>query len=1043
MKKFFAFMLAAGSVAAAGAADNFGVNGTFEKLAPWRSAQQSDGKVVLHKIVQDNGNPCLEVCGDPENKSNSHIITGTRIKNLEANATYAVSFRYKTQIKPDRKKALKIRVQQHDAKGKTVAYNNTTYFYDREGWQDFIFSFKSNPDAVRSYLYLETVHLDTTDRIWFDDIKIEKADPADRGLVVNGGFELGIHPWMSHQQGGGWKQIHRISPDTPFGKKCLEITGDPENSSNRLIILNQKLAGLKIGTPYKLSLQFRSSVKSEPGPTKVVYARLQQLGPQGSYIIGNELHFALNSDLWTYRELTFIPDKRAAQFLIYICSGNLKSTDKFYIDEVTISEAIAPGTPFDAAKKAKAFSAKELKDARGLAKINTADNTLASLTLDGKTIIPAAENSTLIFAQQNNFEEYLDAKGTAGKKLPFKAAAEYKWVNGEFRQLVTITATADARGPFKIGVRHGLVQKDWNKQLFGLFPMRVLPAGEETVFTFNADTNDLNLTQMDLYQGVVMPLQVMESEKAYLAVSTHNYDDTITFRPNIPKGYSAAFERNPLRVKKGDTFRFEVNFKLFDRSKFMLRDVWRDQIFALYSNRPELKPYFPVKDPGPRAVVSGPMGSVTGMIPSRINRLFPNSAIWEGWHDTPNEEFPTSGSWWNGSNGWEKPFTAGAFRAHVKNCQDRGLSIIAYMRTFCNLDYAGKSFPANWTRKTAGGGLQLYGGGYRVQLPKHVEKATGLKEVVWGMFDTFQPGCLDFLVKRFTRVIDFYKPWAIGWDCAGFGPEDFLMVAAMTQKLRTNGYKTKVVGNECTGPINAYLDWTMIENGFFGGKTPYDYEAIRALPLPVACLERFNLAAAMIDFYLYNKRTWCRPYGREWSCRYLDYVTAKQPELRKKENQKKLEHHMQLTWYYKDLSLGAPGGYMEECKPIPASMIKMCSEANGIIRMDKSFAIRFSNGKEDDGPLTACSWADNKSKKFRLAGYNDDKTTQKFRLTLDKAAFAEVQWSMEDIDRNLKAFIADVESEKEIKVKTEMVNGNLVISCDLPAYTALLLFADK
>ena len=28
-------------------------------------------------------------------------------------------------------------------------------------------------------------------------------------------------------------------------------------------------------------------------------------------------------------------------------------------------------------------------------------------------------------------------------------------------------------------------------------------------------------------------------------------------------------------------------------------------------------------------------------------------------------------------------------------------------------------------------------------------------------------------------------------------------------------------------------------------------------------------------------------------------------------------------------------------------------------------------------------------------------------------------------------------------IKTEMVNGNLVISCDLPAYTALLLFADK
>ncbi|MBQ4329837.1 MAG: carbohydrate binding domain-containing protein [Lentisphaeria bacterium] len=1042
MNKLLTMMLALGTAASAAAAGNFGINGTFDKLAPWRSAQQSDGKVTLHKIVKDNGNSCVEVCGDPANPKNTHIILGSQLKGLEPEATYLVSFRYKAKVRGDRNKKLRVRVQQHDTKGKSIAYNDTGYFYDKEGWQNFSFSFKSHKMAYRSYLYIETKNLDTADRVWYDDVTITKVDPADRGFVVNGGFELGIFPWMSHQQGGGWKQLHTTSPDTPFGKKCLEITGDPENSSNRLVILNQKLNGLKIGTPYKLSLQFRSSVKSEPGPTKVAYMRMQQLGPKGEYILGNELHFALNSDLWTYREMTFVPDKRATQFLVYICTGNLKSTDKFYVDEVTVHEAVAPGKPFDAKLAAKTAPAKELKDARGTAKL-TAANTLHSLDIDGKVIVPAAENSTQIFAQQGNFEEYLDANGTVGKKLPFKASAEYKWVNGEFRQVVTITATADARGPFKIGLRHGLAEKMWNKQLFGLFPMRVLPAGVDTVFTFNGDINDLNLTQMDLYQGVIMPLQVMEGDDAYLAISSHNYDDTITIRPNIPKGYSAVFERNPLKIKKGDTFRFEVNFKYFDRKENMLRDVWRDQIFALYSNRPELKPYFPVKDPDPRAVISGPMGSVTGMIPYRVNRLFPNSAIWEGWHDVPNEEFPTKGHWWSGSNGWEKPYTAGAFRAHVKNCQDKGLSIIAYMRTFCNLDYAGKRFPADWTRKTSGGGLQLYGGGYRVQLPPHVEKDTGLKEVVWGMFDTFKPGCLDFLIDRFTKVVDFYKPWGIGWDCAGFGPEDFLMVAAMTQKLRTNGYKTKVVGNECTGPINAYLDWTMIENGFFGGKTPYDYEAIRALPLPVACLERFNLANAMVENYLYKKPTWVRPYGKVWSNKYLDFVTAKQPELKQKANQKKLEHHMQMAWYYKDLSLGAPGGYMEECKPIPESMVRMCSEANGIIRVDKSYAIRFANGKEDFKSLTACAWADSKTNKFRLAGFNDAATTEKFVLTLDKAAFAAQGWSMEDIAKNLKAYLADPESEKLITVSTEMKDGNLVISCDLPAYTALLLFADK
>ena len=68
---------------------------------------------------------------------------------------------------------------------------------------------------------------------------------------------------------------------------------------------------------------------------------------------------------------------------------------------------------------------------------------------------------------------------------------------------------------------------------------------------------------------------------------------------------------------------------------------------------------------------------------------------------------------------------------------------------------------------------------------------------------------------------------------------------------------------------------------------------------------------------------------------------------------------------------------------------------------------------------------------------------KKFTLTLDKDAFSKVNWSMEDIAKNLKAFIADPDGEKEIKAATSVVNGNLVISCDLPAYTALLLFADK
>ncbi len=1044
MKKSLSALLSAVALPVL-AVPNYGINGTFDRLIPWRSSQQSASKIQLHKIVQDNGSSCLEITGDPANPANDRIVLGAMIHGIKAGTTYTVKFRYKAAVTaPDKNKSFKIRVPQYDARNKLLNNQTVLFFYDKEGWQNFEFAITGAADVKNAWFHIETVNLTTADKLLIDDIQITEVPHADRGLVTNGGFELGIAPWFSHQQGGGWRQIHTLSGDTPFGDRCLEITGDVENTSNRLIILNQPLPKLETGIPYKLSLQFRSKVKEEPGPTKTVYLRVQQLGSKGEYILGNELHFPLDHDLWTYRELTFIPDPRTDKILIYICSGNLKDSDKFYIDEVTVHKAVAPGAPFDPAKAAKPAKITEISSDRGTAKIDAATGVLASLTIDGKTIIPAAEKSTVIYAQQNDSEEILNGKNTPGNKFPFKAAVEYAWINGEFREIVTIEATEDARGPFKIGVRHGLKQNDWQKQVFGLFPVRVIPAAESTVFTYGGDANDLNLTQLDLYQGVIMPLQIMESDSAYLAIASHNYDDTITFRPNIPAGYTAALERNPLSVKKGDKFRFELNINLFSRSKFMLRDVWRDQIFKLYTNRPELKPYIPVRDPGPRVTVNGPFGSVTGMIQSRINRLFPGSAIWEGWHDVPNEEFPTSGSWWSGSNGWAKPYTAESFKEHIRHCQeDLGLSVIAYVRTFCNLDYAGDRYPATWTRRTAGGGLQLYGGGYRVQLPKHVAESTGLKEVVWGMLDTFQPGCLEYVIKRVMNVVDFYHPWAIGWDCAGFGPEDFLAVAAVTRNLRDKGYSTKVVGNECVGPICAYLDWTMIENGFFGGKTPYDFEVARALPIPVTCLERFNLAEDIVELFLYNKRTWVRPYGKEWSFNYLRYITGKYPQLKEKANQKTLEHHMQMTWYYKDLALGAPAGFMEECKPVPPSMIKMCSNTNAIIRMDTSFALRFPNGLDNDGNLCACAWADSKTNMFRLAGYNDAATTQKFRLTLDKEAFAAVGWSMEDVKNNAKAYFADPEGEKEVTLKYSMDNGNLVIECDLPAYTAIFVMADK
>ena len=1006
-------------------------------LGEWRCAQQGDGQVVLHKATVVDGKRCVEIAGDESNPKNPFVILGRQLPPLEDGATYRVSFRFKTRIAPDIRKQLRVRLQQYDAKGGNLGGGADVFFYDRDGWRVFDCAFKSAAGAAKSYLYLETGNLSSTDRLWLTDLAMEKTADNDRGLLANGGFELGLAPWMSFQQRGGWRQLYTMSPDTPFGKRCLDITGDPENKSNRLVILNQQLSAFEPETEYLLSFQFRCLVK-EKSKGKLFYVHVQQLDAKGNRLKGYEAHLPLDSDLWTYRQLTFTTLPNAAKVAIHFCTAELRPEDHIYLDEVTVEKAQTPGAPFDAGKLVAAKCEVRQSQA-GVARIDPATGLLASLELAGQTVIPPAENASVIYASRGDREEMLSGKGEPGKAFPFRATAEYSWEGGEFREVVLIEATADASGPFKLGVRHGAQPGVWDNIVCGLFPVRVIPFDKPTVFSYGTAPNDLNLTQLDLYQGYIMPLLVLEGEKSYLSISSHSYDDAVTFRPNIPQGYVSTVERNPLSVRKGDRFRLELNWRLFDRQKAMLRDVWRAAILTIRSENPMLKEFFPVRDPGPRTVVPGPLGAVTGFKESRVQRLYPHSAIWQAWHDDVFEDFPITGSWWNGSTEYREKLTPEKVKAHFDDLKARGFSVIAYIRTFCNLELAGKQYPANWLRNAPGGGVQLYGGGYRRQFPKHVQEDTGFKEIVWGMFDTFQPGCLDFLLDRFTKVVDAYHPWAVGWDCAGFGPEDFLMVASFTEKLRKSGNPTRVVGNECVGPITAYLDWTIIENGFVGGKTPYDFEIARALPLPIVCLERFNLAEAAVQNFLNGKRTWLRPWGLDWTKRYLAFLVAKEPALRG--TPKVMEHHCQVNWYLKDLSLGASAGVPEEAKPTPEPLLRM-NDVNGVIRIDRSFALRFPNGRDADGPLTACAWADSKSGHFRLAGYNEATEDREFRLRLDPAAFAEQGWSVAQI-KNCEAFLCTPAEYKPVTLTFADNGGMPEIRCTLPAYTALHVFAEK
>ena len=90
-----------------------------------------------------------------------------------------------------------VRLEQADKSGKIIARNQQQVFFDKTGWTDVEFAIKSAKDAAWTYLYIQSDNLAATDKVRYDDIKIEETEAADRGMVINGSFEKGTYRYHS------------------------------------------------------------------------------------------------------------------------------------------------------------------------------------------------------------------------------------------------------------------------------------------------------------------------------------------------------------------------------------------------------------------------------------------------------------------------------------------------------------------------------------------------------------------------------------------------------------------------------------------------------------------------------------------------------------------------------------------------------------------------------------------------------------------------------------------------------------------------------
>lgn len=1028
-------LLLAGVLATSGAfAGNMLKNGDFStgNIKPWVSPQ------VGYKHLHTVRNGQLQITGDTKNKYNSFVTMVQDLPELKPGKQYLLSAKVKAGLPDAANKYVKIVVRQVDKNGRSIAYTGITADLKDKSWKDYDFVFTPDRRAVAFAFYVQSSNLADNDVILMDDISFApvakvKADPGN--LVVNGGFEHKLFtPWNTHFNKKGEK-FFQLSRETAFGKQCLLVSGDQSHKYNNFVTMLQDLPKLDKNKEYVLSARIRAGLKDIKN--KKVEVSVRQANAEGRTINYISVTANLSDDSWQYLEKIFKPSPQAASFQLYVVVSGLDKDDLAAVDSIVLRLNEDSAAPFDASAAVNAPT-RTISENGTVAQIDTNSNLLHQLTIDGVTIQPGARLGTVVSVEKNGQETMLDGKNTPAGG--FRATATYEFVDGIFREVIIIEATEDCNEPVRLSVRHGFDRTPWQKHIGALRPLRVLPIDQPTIFSYLTDDNDLNPTILDQYQHCAYPLLILEGENHYLIAGSRNFDESVTLAPNRPAGYIPSLQRNPLTVKKGDKFRFELNWKLFSRKDVMLRDVWRFYIQNLQTNNPVLQAYLPAKFTEPRHFYPGPFCAHTYFLEERENRTPDGANIWfYSWHDNIKERYPITGEWWSDGNTYRFKLNPQFLKEYMHRLQtERKFNLIMYLRQLANIHERTRgAFPENWYKTTPGGALHLYGGGYRVKLPKHVANEVGYDYIQWGQHNFANPDYRAFYLKEIFEAINFYKPRAIGWDM-GSDFDEFTVIAETYTRLRNAGGHVKAVANEGAGPTQLYVDMVMIENGLLGGKSAYDFEINRAFTTALVCLERFNIFQLAFESHTRGIKTWLADNGLKENKRYFDYIRAKRPDI--KDDKFKVAQLCQLRASIFDLALGASPGYMEEAEPVPPTLFKVAGDVNGIFMVNKSFTVMFPNRSNIDGHKIVSAWQG--EKQFRLVAFNDDAKAAEFTVLLDKKYFSGINWNFDDIKSGICKAVSP-EGEDDMSVDFSENDEFITLKFNLDGFTALVLSADK
>ena len=1056
---------------------NLVMNGDFETndLTNWTSPQQSGGAVVIYKTApgSSSGLYAAKIAGDTNNIYNGFLtLVQTLAATPNTQLKYTLCGTVRADVATPAGKSVYLAIREVNSQGGSIIYRQANINLSNRGWCNTSCEFSPTAATVRFDVYVVAANLANSDKIWVDDIKFTVNDGQNLNLVKNGNFETGnLTNWTSPQQSGGSVIIHNVMPESQVGRYVVEANGDTSNPYNGFLTLTQTLSSVTPDSQKSYMICGYVCAKITPlnnpydvTDNRTAYLAIREVNSLGGSIIYRKAPIDLTRNGWVFVYCEFTPTTSTTRFDAYLVISNLGDNDKVFVDNITLITNNESTYAFNPDSSYTPSSQITLNDGGLQVIVDNQYGVINKITATslGNTILqPAAVNGMQIFAETlfgKCFTKFQKKAGTTVVQngntltyqlepadrtlLPLTGTAVYELANGILTEKITINVLDTIERPVKIGVRNGFNSANWQQMVCGLRPLRVLNSNQATVFAYDEKSEDMNLNHLDQYQRVAYPVAILSGTNALWLAGSRNLDEFVSVTPNHPAGYFPSIQQNPTRLNAGQTLNFTTSFKVFDPSQNLLRDVWRWYNQNISSSDPIIASYVPYQPHSYRTFFPGCFAASPGFNTTKDSSLFPGSSIWWfGWHDWINEAYPASGMWWTSANLWAEKMTSTAMLDRTTYLQNtKNFNLIYYFRQIANLRLKGSLYPESWYRLSAGGSLDLYDGGLAVELPANIAADVGYDTVPWGTYNFDNQEFRTYYIDNLMSAVGYYQPKAVGWDMGWESGHRgmFRVQAEVFNLLRSQYPAMKTVSNESCGPTQFYSDLVLLENGILGGKSVKDYEAVKALNTAAVVLERKNLFALAVGYYLDGTSCWLPAQGVAENGRYLAYLLAAHPEL--STNRPELARLCTLRMCLYDLALGASPGYLEEVKPVPAALSTTAGKILGMPLVTDSFKVRLASGSDIDDQQAASVWIDANS--CRVVIYNDKAVSTAVVLRLSYSALTNAGWTPAQVTGGT-AMIVTPEGESSGSLTIQTGSDPVTFSITLPAFSGLIYSKDK